>query len=62
MGPVMGIVAWNTIGSLIAIICVYIFLNREKLKRNKILFTITKPLHKPIKNIANKRLSRKKNK
>ena len=56
----MGIVAWNTIGSLIAIICVYIFLNRDKLKQNKLLFFLTKPLHKTIKRIANRRLAKKK--
>ena len=55
----MGIVAWNTIGSLIAIICVYIFLHRDKLRKNKFLYFLTKPLHKTIKKIANKRLKKK---
>ena len=32
MGPVIGVVTWNALGSLIAIICVYIFLHRGKLK------------------------------
>ena len=60
MGPVLGIVTWNTISSLIAILCVYIFLHREKLKKNKILFLLTKPLHGLIKRVANKRLSKNK--
>ena len=60
MGPVMGVVAWNAIGSLIAIFCVYIFIHRDKLKRFKILFFLSKPFHKTIKKIANRRLSRKK--
>ncbi len=56
----MGIVAWNTIGSLIAIFCVYIFLHRKNLKKNKILFFLSRPLHKIIKNIAIKRLKNRK--
>ena len=30
MGPVIGVFAWNAIGSLIAIICVYIFLHKDE--------------------------------
>ena len=59
MGPVLGVVAWNTIGSLLAIICVYIFLHREKLKRYKLLVFLTKPFHNIIKKVANKRLLKK---
>ena len=58
LGPVLGIVAWNTIGSLIAIICVYIFLHKDKLKKYKILVLLTKPFHKAIKKVAKKRLSK----
>jgi len=60
MGPVIGVVAWNVIGSLIAIICVYIFLHKERFKRYKLLTFITKPLHKSIVRIAEKRLRKKK--
>ena len=61
-GPVIGLIAWNAIGSLIGIICVYAFLNRQKLKRYRLLNFITKPFHKLIIKIANKRLNSKKNK
>lgn len=56
----MGVIAWNAVSSLIAIACVYIFLHRDKLKKYKILVFLTKPLHKIIKKIANKRLSNQK--
>tara|TARA_B100000524_G_scaffold343086_2_gene238803 strand:+ start:1242 stop:1430 length:189 start_codon:yes stop_codon:yes gene_type:complete len=62
MGPVIGVVAWNVAGSLIAIICVYIFLHKEKFKRYKLLSFITKPLHKTIVRIAEKRLKKRRNK
>lgn len=58
-GPVIGVIAWNAIGSLIGVICIYAFLNKEKLKRNKFIYTITKPFHKTIKKIAKKRLDSK---
>ena len=61
-GPVIGVIAWNAIGSLIGIICVYAFLNRQKLKRYRFLNFITKPFHNIIKKIATKRLNAKKNK
>ena len=60
MGPVLGIIAWNTIGSVVAILCVYIFLHKEKLKKYKILVYLTKPFHKLIKKVAKKRLSKNK--
>ena len=62
MGPVIGIVAWNVVGSLIAIICVYIFLHKERFKRYKLLTFITKPFHKTIVRIAKKRLRKKEKK
>lgn len=61
-GPVLATIAFNGIAALIATICVYIYLNRAKLKRKKILSRITKPLHNPIKSIALKNLAKKKNK
>lgn len=61
-GPVIGVIAWNAIGSLIGIVCVYAFLNRQKLKRYKFLNFITKPFHKFIVKIATRRLNSKKNK
>ena len=47
-GPVIGVIAWNAIGSLIGIVCVYAFLNRKKLKKYRFLNFITKPFHKLI--------------
>jgi hypothetical protein len=55
-GPVMGVIAWNAIGSLIGVVCIYAFLNKEKFKRNKFIYKITKPFHKIIKRIARNRL------
>tara|TARA_Y100000813_G_scaffold194319_1_gene174538 strand:+ start:913 stop:1101 length:189 start_codon:yes stop_codon:yes gene_type:complete len=60
MGPVIGVFAWNAIGSLIAIICVYIFLHRERLKKYRILYFLTRPFHKIIKKIAERRIRKKK--
>ena len=59
-GPVIGIFAWNAIGTIIGIVCVYGFLNRKQLKRNKFLNFITKPFHKYIIRIAKRRLDSKK--
>ena len=61
-GPVLATIAFNGIAALIATICVYIYLNRAKLKRKKFLSKITKPLHNKIKAIALKNLAKKKNK
>ena len=58
-GPVIGVIAWNAIGSIVGIICVYAFLNRQKLKRYKFLNFITKPFHKFIVKIAKRRLNSK---
>lgn len=62
MGPVIGVVAWNAIGSLIAIICVYIFLHKDKLKKYRIIAFITKPFHKIIKKVAINKLNNQKKK
>ena len=62
MGPVMGVVAWNAIGSLFAIICVYIFLHKDKLKKYKIIVFITKPFHRIIKRVATNKLANQKKK
>ena len=59
-GPVIGIFAWNAIGAIIGVICVYGFLNRKQLKKNKLLNFITKPFHKYIIRIAKRRLDSKK--
>jgi len=58
-GPVLTTIAFNGIAAIVATICVYIYLNREKLKRRKFLSKITRPLHKPIKSIALKNLAKK---
>jgi len=59
-GPVIGVIAWNAAISLIGIICVYIFLHRERFKKYKLLNFISKPFHKIIIQIAQKRLKDKK--
>lgn len=59
MGPVIGVVTWNALGSLIAIICVYIFLHRGKLRKYTILAFLTKPMHKLIIKIAKKSLRKR---
>ena len=51
-GPVIASIAINGIGALIAAICVYIYLNRTKFKKNRFLYGIFKPLIKPIKSVA----------
>ena len=61
-GPVLATIAFNGIAALVATFCVYIYLNRAKLKRKKFLSKITRPLHRPIKSIALKNLAKKKNK
>ena len=58
-GPVIATVAINGIGALIATICVYIYLNRTKFKKNKILLKIFKPLINPIKSIALKKINKR---
>ena len=59
-GPVIGVIAWNAIGSLIGIVCVYAFLNRKKLKKYRFLNFITKPFHSLIVKIATKTINEKK--
>ena len=56
-GPVIGVIAWNATASLIGVVCVYIYLHRKRLRKYKLLAIITKPFHKLIKDIANKRLA-----
>ena len=59
-GPIIATIAINSVGALIATICVYIYLNRKKFKRNKILNFITRPFHGIISKIAKKNLEKKK--
>ena len=58
-GPIIATIAFNSLGALIATICVYIYLNRKKFKKNKILTFITKPFHGIISKIATKNLEKK---
>ena len=58
-GPVIATVAINGIGALIATICVYIYLNRTKFKKNKILLTIFRPLINLIKSVAIKKINKR---
>ena len=60
-GPVIGVIAWNAVGSIIGIICVYVFLNRQKLKRYRLLNFVSKPFHNLIVKIAKRRLNSKRN-
>ena len=62
MGPVIGLISWNAITSLIAICCVYIFLHRDKLKSYRLLSFLTKPFHNIIIKVAEKRLREKRRK
>ena len=58
VGPVIGVIAWNATISLIGVLCVYLYLHRDKLRKYRIIVFLTKPFHKIIKNIALKRLSK----
>tara|TARA_B100000700_G_C14747945_1_gene716108 strand:+ start:339 stop:557 length:219 start_codon:yes stop_codon:yes gene_type:complete len=58
-GPVLASIAFNGVAAVFAAICVYIYLNRIKLKKNRFLNYITKPLHRPISQIAIRNLRKK---
>lgn len=62
-GPVLAGIGLNILLSIFSTACVYIFLNREKLKRNKVLYKLTRPTHNLIARIAqvNLKKARKKN-
>ncbi len=55
-GPVIGAIFINLSWSLIATICVYIYINRKKYTKIKLLMILTKPLHNIIKNIAKNKI------
>ena len=58
-GPIIASIAINGIWAAIGVACVYMYLNKEKLNKYKLLKIITRPLHKIIKRIALKRINKK---
>ena len=58
-GPIIASIAINGIWAAIGVVCVYLYLNKEKLRKYKLIKTITRPLHKIIKKIALKRINKK---
>ncbi len=59
-GPIIATIAFNAIGALVVTICVYIYLNRNTLKRNSFLYHLTKPLHGFIRKTAKNKLKKTK--
>ena len=57
-GPIVGAFVINLTGALIATICVYIYLNRQKFRKYKFISIITKPFHGIIKKIAIKNIEK----
>lgn len=51
-GPVLASLALNGIWAVVGTICVYGYLNRDRLGKKKWLRFATKPLHSLIKSIA----------
>ena len=59
-GPIIGAFVINAAGALISTIFVYIYLNRQKFKKYKILSFITRPFYGIIKRIAIKNIEKQK--
>jgi hypothetical protein len=57
-GPVLAGIGFNLFLSLVSTVCVYIYLNRERLQGNKVLYKITKPIHRLISKTAKKNLKK----
>tara|TARA_Y100001968_G_C18692474_1_gene407525 strand:+ start:228 stop:485 length:258 start_codon:yes stop_codon:yes gene_type:complete len=57
-GPIVGAFVINATGALIATICVYIYINRQKFRKYKFLSIITRPFHGIIKKIAIKNIEK----
>jgi hypothetical protein len=51
-GPILGSLALNGFGALIAALCIYVYTNRRTFARHKYLYLITKPFHQFIKKLA----------
>jgi len=56
-GPVLASLALNGIWAVLGTICVYGYLNRERLGKKRWLRLATKPLHATIKKIATSKLN-----
>ena len=56
VGPIMGSILITSAWSLIGVICVFIYLHRERLRKYKLFYFLTSFLHKPIKKIALKKI------
>ena len=57
-GPIVGAFVINATGALIATLCVYLYLNRQKFRKYKFLTIISKPFHGIIKKIAIKNIEK----
>tara|TARA_Y100001968_G_C19405798_1_gene743551 strand:- start:1274 stop:1492 length:219 start_codon:yes stop_codon:yes gene_type:complete len=57
-GPVIGAIAWNASASLVGVICVYLYLHRDKLRKYRLISFLTRPFHNILKRIAKNRLSK----
>ena len=51
-GPVIASIAFNVGGAAVATVCVYLYLHRDRFKRNKVFLIFTKPFHGLVKKIA----------
>ena len=56
VGPIMGSILITSTWSLIGVICVFIYLHRERLRKYKFFYYLTRFLHNPIKKIALKKI------
>ena len=57
-GPIVASLAFNGIWAAVGAICIYLYLNRGKLSKNKLLYSLTKPFHRIIKKVAVRRLDK----
>jgi len=55
-GPILASLALNGFWAVLGTICVYAYLNRERLGKKRWLRAVTKPLHTTIKKIATSKL------
>lgn len=55
-GPILATFTLNTMAAVLAAVCVFLYLNREDLRKRRLLYRITKPLHAMISRIAQNKL------
>ena len=56
VGPIMGSILITSAWSLIGVICVFIYLHRDRLRKYKLIYFMTTFLHATIKKIALKKI------